>query len=324
MEEKQEKKSSKDAVYITIILLMMAGAGYLGYEFGAVKKQLATCQDASLTLQKDKDNLNQILKNTGLIAEADNQTLKENLIGMLSDYESLESTNQGMQDSIDAQKSKITALLTEVEELNTQNKKDWGKIYKLKKETETLREIMKGYIHTIDSLHTLNQALKGSIIDKDNQITEINKNLDDVKNNNDKLKETVAIGSVLQSTGFTAYAIKVKSNGTQSETNRANRANQIKGCITILENKIAKAENKTLYMRVIEPSGADLFGEKPVYFQMGEMEGKACIGRKVNYQNENLDVCIYYELEKEIEKGTYLVEIYCEGARIGKTSFALK
>ena len=44
--------------------------------------------------------------------------------------------------------------MEKVEKLDKKSKKDWRQIYKLKKEAETLRGIMKGYIHTIDSLNT--------------------------------------------------------------------------------------------------------------------------------------------------------------------------
>lgn len=77
-------------------------------------------------------------------------------------------------------------------------------------------------------------------------------------------------------------------------------------------------------MRIITPDAKDLAGEKPVYFNMGGKEGVACIARQINYQNQNTDVCIYYELEQPAIEGTYVVEIYCEGSMIGKTSFALK
>ncbi len=324
MEEQPKQSKAKDGIYIVIILLLIGGVAYLGYQMGETKKMLETCNDTSASLSQDKDELNEILKNTGIIADADNNEVKENLTAMLQEYNNIESSNVEMQDSIAAQKQKITDLLAEVENLNNAKKKDWGKIYKLKKETETLREIMKGYIHTIDSLNTLNIDLKNTIVKKDEQIDGISKDLSSVKDKNKELQNTVAAGSVLQTTGMSAYAIKVKNNGGQTETSRSNRADQIKACFTVIENKIAKAEAKTLYMRIIDPSASELVGEEPIVFNMGGKDGKACISRQINYQNQNTDVCIYYELEKEITGGTYIVEIYCEGNKIGSTSFALK
>jgi len=129
----------------------------------------------------------------------------------------------------------------------------------------------------------------------------------------------------LQTSGITANAIRIKSSGKQIETTRATRATMIKSCFTVLENKIATPENKDIYMRIISPAGTELTNSEVVHFEMdGGRDGIASVKRKVNYQNKNMDLCIYYEVEADLEAGTYIVEIYTEGHQIGKTSFALK
>jgi len=326
MEQKEKTGSKKGgAVYIIIILLLLLVGGWLGLEIRDGRKEIAACSQSVTNLQSEKDYLNDILKKSGIIEESDNETLKENLTSILNEYDSLIVDNDEMLDSINKQKAHIQGLLDEVETLQNQKKRDWGKIYKLKKETETLREIMKGYIHTIDSLNTENTGLKNTIKDKDNQITDIKTDRDNIKDKNDLLNKTVALGSVLQTSGIIANAIRIKSSGKQVETTRANRAMMIKACFTILENKIATPENKDIYMRIISPAGTELTNSEVVHFEMdGGRDGIASVKRKVNYQNKNMDLCIYYEFETELETGTYIVEIYAEGHQIGKTSFALK
>ncbi len=328
MKKEEQKSTKKDAIYITIIILLLAGIGYFGYQTGNVKKDLSACVKDNTQLNQEKEELNAILLNSGIIDSSDDAVLKANLVALLAEYDNVEASNQDMQDSIDVQKSKVAGLLAQVDSLNNlsaaEKKKAYGQIYKLKKEASTLREIMKSYIHTIDSLNTLNINLQNTIVDKDNQITNINNDLTAAKDESDKWKSTAELGSVLQSAGLIAEALKIKNSGTQKITTRANRTDQIRACFTIIGNKIAKAENKTLYMRIIQPNGKELVGEKPEVFSMGELDGYACIARKVNYQNTNMDVCIYYELENVIEAGNYIVEIYCEGSKIGKTTFALK
>ena len=46
--------------------------------------------------------------------------------------------------------------------------------------------------------------------------------------------------------------------------------------------------------------------------------------RTINYQNENTDLCIYYEVDNSIEAGNYKIEIFAEGFLIGKTSLGLR
>lgn len=326
MEKKENAEQKKGAaVYIIIILLLLLVGGWLGLEIRDGRKQNAAFAQSVANLQTEKDYLNDILKKSGIIEESDDEALKDNLTAILMEYDSLTFDNDQMLDSINQQKAHIQGLLDEVETLQNQKKRDWGKIYKLKKETETLREIMKGYIHTIDSLNTENTGLKNTIKDKDNQITDIKTDRDNIKNKNDLLNQTVALGSVLQTSGITANAIRIKSSGKQVETTRASRTSMIKSCFTVLENKIATPENKEIYMRIISPAGTELTNSEVVRFSMeGGREGIASVKRKVNYQNKNMDLCIYYEVETALEVGTYIVEIYAEGYQIGKSSFALK
>ena len=326
MEQKERTDSKKGgAAYIIIILLLLLVGGWLGLEIRDGRKQNAACSQSVANLQAEKDELNDVLQKSGIIGAFDNASLEKNLIAILNEYDSLEFDNEEMLDSVNRQKAHIQGLLDEVESLKSQKKRDWGKIYKLKKETETLREIMKGYIHTIDALNTENVGLKNTIKDKDIQITDIKSDRDNIKDKNDLLNQTVALGSVLQTSVITANAIRIKSSGKQLETTRANRAMMIKTCFTILENKIASAENKDIYMRIISPSGTELTNSEVVHFEMdGGRDGIASVKRTVNYQNKNMDLCIYYEFETELEVGTYIVEIYAEGHQIGKTSFALK
>lgn len=324
MEEKANNGKKKDGIYIIIIVLLLAGIGYLTFALGEAKKQNKTHQSSITALLKEKEDLNTILKNSGIIEESDDAALRQNLVSMLDQYDNIEIENQEMQDSIDSQRAKITSLIEEVDGLKNKQKRDWGKIYKLKKETETLRDIMKGYIHTIDSLNTLNGKLQNTIIIKDNQITEVSSERDQVKSELDKTKNMVALGSVLQTAGIVSNAIIVKNSGKQVETSRAKRTNMIKSCFTIIENKIAQAGNKDIIMVVKAPNGSVLKNSSSFNFDAKGTSKTGSVKRQINYQNQNVDLCIYFEVEGQIESGTYTTEIYAEGAKIGSTTFALK
>ncbi len=322
-ETKPNKK--KDGIYIIAIVLLLGAVGYLSYAIGNLKKETNAKKESIANLAKEKDDLNTILKNSGLIEEADDETLRQNLQALLDQYDNIEIENQEMQDSINNQKAKIEELLSEVDDLKHKQKRDWGKIYKLKKETETLRKIMKGYIHTIDSLNTLNGNLQQTIVVKDNQINKISSERDLVKSELDKTKNMVELGSVLQTAGINSLAILVKKSGKQVETTRSKRANMIKSCFTIIENKIAQAGNKDIIMVVKDPSGNTLTNSSSFTFKTADgKEIKGSVKRQINYQNQNVDLCIYFELEQTIGGGTYTTDIYADGHKIGSTTFALK
>jgi len=276
-------------------------------------------------LNSEKNELNTILESSGIINEQDNKNLRKNLQNLLSTYDTLKYDNQKIKDSIENQKLVINNLILEAEKLQNQKKKDWSRIYKLKKETETLRSIMKGYIHTIDSLNTENINLTNSLNKTNKQLTAVQSENQDIKSENEELQQTVALGAILQTTNFVAQAIRVKNNGKQTETTRASRTNMLKGCFTILENKITTSGNKFIYLKVISPDGKTLPQNKQEFISIENLEEvEISAKREINYQNQNTDVCVYYEVEAPIVAGKYQVEIFAENNKIGITSFALK
>jgi len=69
-------------------------------------------------------------------------------LSLQKDYESLETSDKAMQKDIEEKRARIEELIKEA----AKHKGDKYIIAKLKKEAETLRAIMIGYVHTIDSL----------------------------------------------------------------------------------------------------------------------------------------------------------------------------
>ena len=320
-----DQSKKKNLFYVVFIFSLLAIIGYLAIQINSAnKKNHEFTQEISL-LNLEKNELNSLLESSGIINAEDNKNLRSNLQNLLYTYDTLKFDNEKIKDSIENQKQVINDLMLEAEKLEKQKKKDWGRIYRLKKETETLRSIMKGYIHTIDSLNTANINLTNSLNKTSNELSKVQTENKTIKTQNEELQQTVALGSILQTSNFITQAIRVKNSGKQTETSRASRANMLKGCFTILENKISSPGNKYIYLRVISPEGKVLPQQKKETIaidQEGEIEISA--KREINYQNQNTDVCVFYEIENPLKAGKYNVEVYAENEKIGVTSFALK
>ena len=320
-----DQSKKKNLFYVVFIFSLLAIVGYLAIQINSAnKKNHEFTQEISL-LNLEKNELNSLLESSGIINAEDNKNLRSNLQNLLYTYDTLKFDNEKIKDSIENQKQVINDLMLEAEKLEKQKKKDWGRIYRLKKETETLRSIMKGYIHTIDSLNTANINLTNSLNKTSNELSKVQTENKTIKTQNEELQQTVALGSILQTSNFITQAIRVKNSGKQTETSRASRANMLKGCFTILENKISSAGNKYIYLRVISPEGKVLPQQKKETIaidQEGEIEISA--KREINYQNQNTDVCVFYEIATPLKAGKYSVEVYAENEKIGVTSFALK
>ena len=193
-----DQSKKKNLFYVVFIFSLLAIVGYLAIQINSAnKKNHEFTQEISL-LNLEKNELNSLLESSGIINAEDNKNLRSNLQNLLYTYDTLKFDNEKIKDSIENQKQVINDLMLEAEKLEKQKKKDWGRIYRLKKETETLRSIMKGYIHTIDSLNTANINLTNSLNKTSNELSKVQTENKTIKTQNEELQQTVALGSILQ------------------------------------------------------------------------------------------------------------------------------
>ncbi len=319
--EKLKKYNLSNLIILCLILIL----GYLGYVVSSLNKQNhQISKELSHILEENKE-MNLILMNEDAFSGSKSNNLKSNLMLMLSSYDSLEASNTMAIDSINEQREKINSLLSKVTQLNKKSKKDWRQIFKLQKEAETLRGIMKGYIHTIDSLNTLNINLSNTLTEKTKTLNKVSDQNREFKKQNEKLQEKVMMGAVLKADNIVVNAIRIRNSGAQSETTRASRSDMIKVCCVLIENKLAKPGDKSIYLRVINSLGEVFEAETLLNIPNFKKENiKMSSKRVINYQNQNTDMCIFYELQNEILPGNYMVELYNGGYLIGESSFSLR
>lgn len=320
-----DNSTTKNKYSSIVILLLVVCLGYTGYLISSVNKENHEITKELSSLLRENNEMNKILLNQDVLSASNTLNLKDNLKLLLVSYDSLELSNTMAVDSINQEREKIKALMTKVDKLNSKSKRDWRSIFKLKKEAETLRGIMKDYIHTIDSLNTLNINLSNTLTEKTNKLNTVSNENQKYKKQNKDLQSKVALGAVLQAGNVTVSAVRIRNSGTQSETTRAAKTNMIKACFNLLENKLSKSGDKNIYIKVVNPNQKTLLSKNPIHIT--NFEGKdieLSSKRIVNYQNENMDLCIFHEIEDVLQPGNYKVEIYNDGYFIGESSFALR
>lgn len=318
--EKNKKSNAKDGMYITIIVLLLIGGAYLGWMVSDRNTLLAECSDKNTGLETELAEINDIFSESEV--EMVSEDLKSNLQMMLSDYENMEAVNKEMEDSLIAQKEKIENLMKQVE----RNKYNVREIYKLRKEAATLREIMKGYVRTIDSLNTVNQGLRTDLSQTQEQLGSVSTERDKYKDISNELETKVSSGSKLVATGISSDALKTRMIGNnQTETDKAKRTDFFKVCMTIAENRIASAGKKNIYLRIISPAGSVLHQRQSNTLKTES--GKNILfsdNKMIDYQNTSVDVCIFYDVKgEEMKEGDYIIEIYADGVVIGKDKIRL-
>ena len=319
MSELHETQKKNNNALIAVLVLFALGMGVMTYLWVSKKNALSECEKTNQTLQADMEGMNGMMS-----GYTDNMTndLKTDFQNMLATYDALKTKDASQADSINLQKEKIQNLL---DQLNSNKKMSAQQLYTLRKENETLRNIMKGYVHQIDSLNTLNLQLSTDLDTRTSELNATSTERDQYKSEAEKSGELVKKGAKLQAYGFKSAGLRMKLNNTTEETNKAKNTTMVKSSFTIGENSIATGGRKTVYMQIINPDGKTLQSKSGNTFQAEDGSIAFSDKKEIDYNNQSIDVAIFYTGSgQEFVKGTYKVKIFCDGQQIGSDSFTLK
>lgn len=302
VQPQKKEESKRDRLYIILIILLLLSNGVLGWLYFNTSTELTEVIEMKTEVEDERTKY------------------RNELVDMLEEYENLETENDEIRAEIEAEKEKIKELIDELDRYKYDN-------YKLKKETETLRTIMKDLYVQVDSLNTLNKELEAENVTIKNELTTVTSEKEKLQTKTKDMEEIITTGSVLQAIDINSTGIKVRGSGKQVETNRTRRTDMIRSCFRIAENKIAKKGERNIYMRVITPDGKVLAESEDNMFDFEGVEGLYSVKRQVDYENKEMEVCIYHDMkgdDEELPGGEYITEIYEEGTLIGRSKFELK
>jgi hypothetical protein len=198
-------------------------------------------------------------------------------------------------------------------------------LFSARKEVETMKGIMRGYIVQIDSLNTLNLQLTSDLQNTNTQLTETTSERDQYKTEAEVNAAKVKKGSRLQAYNFSSVGLRMKLNNTTTETMKARNVVQIQSSFTLSENPITLPGSKTIYLQVITPEGKTLQSSMSNLTPVNDGSVAYSDKKEIDYQNQMIDMAIYYKLNGEkLSKGNYKINVYCQGQLIGNDSFTLK
>jgi len=240
-------------------------------------------------------------------------SLSKELLYMRDQYENLETDNDTLKLLVDAQKAKIDKLLRMRQDAIYQ-------VQLYKKELGTLRDVLKDFVRQIDSLNTINIQLTAEnkeVKQKIVAVEDANKQLSDEKA---ELSSKVQKAEILSAKNIIGMGL----NKRGKETDKVSRTEKLKVCFTIRENSIAKSGNRVVYLQISKPDGAILTASQDNIMKLRKDESIYTDKREIEYQNSDIDICIYYDnTPEEITKGIYTARLFSEGEQIGESTFNL-
>lgn len=288
---------SKAVVFLSILIVILAivliGLGWMYHQ-----------------KSKDSDEVQQVLT-------AEKDSISNKLKGLMKDYNSLETTNDTLNQKLQVEQNKAKKLYTQ---LQSERNISFTKIKEYQRELGTLRTIMKDLLHDVDSLNAMNQKLIAENVKVKEEATTAKKTVKELEQKTEELNSQVEKGSIIKARSVVAMAVSRKGN----EVTRARRVDKIRVCFTLSENAIAKPGVRDAYIRILGPDQFILAkAETDVFDYQGEKIVFSA-KREVDYQNQDVDLCIYYDNKGELVAGKYQATVYVDGNQVGSGEFMLK
>jgi len=262
---------------------------------------------------------------SGLLAEKESQRveLQANLDKLMTKHSQLKAENTELAGTLTEKDSIIQAKATEIENAL---KYKWS-YFKIKKQFDELQIVTDGYIKQIDELKIANKQLTDeNTLVKGQYAAEQEKTstLTEIKN---ALTDQVDKASIVKTFAVTATGARVKSGGKERITDKIRRLNKIKVCFTLVENAIAKAGPRDVYIRIAGPDNKILakgMGDDFAFDYNGD-KLQYSIMTTVDYKNEAITLCGYWDKgDQKLAAGAYKVDVYEGGNIIGHANFNLR
>lgn len=305
MEQNEEKtfsgqkgKKSNVMLYVltAFIFLLIGVLGYFAY----------------LIVNKDKENL-QLQE----LAELDKAEMKNQYKEFDTQYQELQKqlSNDSLIAQIEEERRHTQALL---EELENTKATDAQEIFRLKKEIETLRKVLRNYVMQVDSLNRLNQALVSENTQIKEQVQQANTQISSLSNERNQLKDKVNIAAQLDATGFWVKA----NNKKGKEAKKVKDVKRLAFGFTIVKNVTASNGQRIVYARILRPDNT-VMGKKGA-FEYENTNLEFTEKKYIEYTGEEQTVTMYSDVEEFLEAGTYKLFIFCDGQMIGQKNFTLE
>jgi len=292
--QKQPEKKPSTALVVIVILLSIAVI-VLGYKYFTKSTQLGETSQEKAILEDVKSDLEKQLRD------------------MIVEYDSLKTNNDSVNTLLVEEQDKIKNLLR-------MQATSAEKIRKYQGELETLRKVMRSYIVQIDSLNTRNRELTTENIQVKEQLTTAETQNIELSKEKEILNTQVQLAKVLSAKNIVVTPL----NKSDNANTKVSKVAKVKTCFTVRENSVAEAGTKEVYLRIIRPDEVVLPSGSGEIFEFNGEQVIYSAKRQLEFENKDIDICIFWDKNADLIAGTYTVIIYAENYEIGSSSFTLK
>ncbi|GAA4455729.1 hypothetical protein GCM10023189_23900 [Nibrella saemangeumensis] len=313
MEANQERRNSSRN-YLIAALLILAALNVLLLYFYYQERQTNKTQEATIAAKTEevlatKTKLDSIsLQLDAKIAEI--QRLGGNVDSLLRVKEQLEVDKRELRNVNGFNLRKYEQKIRSYEGLLAQKEQE---IVRLREENSLLAQQNEVLNQENTGLRTERQALSDSV------------SVYSVKNR--ELSEKVTRASALKAENVSVNALNARGKEREGGSYKARRIDRVKVSFRLAENPLTQQNEKEIYMRILDPSGAVIsdMATGSGEFNAGGKDMIYTARQRVQFDNSRQEVSfVYGRGGQRFNEGRHVIELYAEGFKIGEGEFTVK
>jgi regulator of replication initiation timing len=148
-----------------------------------------------------------------------------------------------------------------------------------------------------------------------------------VSTKNQELNEKVTIAAALRAESVMVNALNARGKERDGGSYKAKQLDKVKISVRIAPNGLAKQDDKELYLRILDPSGAvvsDMATGSGEFTYNGQGMIYTAMQRfPFDNSRQQIDF-VYGRGGRRFSEGRHVIEVYCEGFRIGEGEFTVR
>jgi len=307
------KKDDRKIIYGILIAALLATWGYIIYDKSKSNESIAQLQTQYTNVDSARNQI---------------QTEYNEALARL---DSATGNNTQLQGALSERQTEINNLKKQITSITNKRNATAG-------ELERARGLINQLNMRIDDMYVEIQRLKGenqqlatanrSLTKERQQLTTEKAQLqENLTSTESARREVEDVASTLHASNLNITPLKIKGNGKEKETETAKKVDLLRISFNVDENMVAASGNKELFVTVTSPDG------RPVTMASGSgtfdtrNEGTKTYTNKVTVpyeQGKRFPVSFDWKQEGKYQMGSYKIEVYHNGFKIGEATRNLK
>ncbi len=313
-----ETNSNQNQTFFKIALGVTVGIiALLSYLFIGAKNETAQLQNALNTkveqLSDTQIKLDSIAKSLDQkIAET--EALGGDVAELKKVKAQLESDKKKLKTDLNTSIEQYEAKIKEYEEFLAVKDEE---LNKLKEENGILTERTKTLQSEKEAALAENTGLK-------NEKASLTKTVQDVSSQNEELKRKVTMASAMKAINVAVYAVASNGKVREGGVYKVSKIDRLKIAFTLASNPVAEKNNKDIYVRILDATGAVVSESGSGVITIDGKEIGYTTKQGVLFDNSDQKVEVLYAKGSPYKAGKYSIEMYSEGFKIGAGAFEVK